>query len=168
MIKELLRTIGLGCLLAGGVLYFTTDMDNPTDAELTNLQEKLKNTEEELTRTKEALAMTQTASSVDTKPVQPPVKQEPKNEREPSDKELSTVVGTKEGAAPTIKTVLTIQSGSNSTSVSASLERLGIVKDASEFDSYLASQGLTGKIQIGEHELDSSMDFKTIARIITK
>ena len=66
-----------------------------------------------------------------------------------------------------LKTILTIENGSNSTVVSANLERLGIIEDAAIFDSYLEDNNLTGKIQIGEHQVDSSMDFKTIAKEIT-
>lgn len=162
MIKELLRTLGFGCLVAGGVLYLGNGGSAPADVDITSLQEQLSETEEELTRTKEALALAQTASSTDTKPTE--------NNKELTAAKPADVVETSdqtEGRDQTVKTVLTIQPGSNSTIVSGALERLGIIDNASEFDRYLASQGLAGKIQIGEHELDSTMDFKTLAKKIT-
>jgi len=165
MMKELLRTIGISCLVAGGVLYFTGQVETPSDPDLMGLQTKLEKTEEELARAKEALAMVQTSSSTDHIPSQPAA-QEPKREQ-------SEPARTEQPAAPeappqsAVKTVLAIQPGSNSTTVSAALERLGIVEDGNEFEKYLISQKMAGKIQIGEHELDSTMDYKTIARKIT-
>lgn len=167
MMKELLRTIGISCLVAGGVLYFTGQAETPSDPDLAGLQTKLKKTEEELARAKEALAMVQTASSTDHIPSQP-AEQEPKREQaKPPQKGQPSTPDAEDPAQSAVKTVLAIQPGSNSTTVSAALERLGIVEDGNEFEKYLVSQKLAGKIQIGEHELDSTMDYKTIARKIT-
>ncbi|BAQ11374.1 aminodeoxychorismate lyase [Bacillus sp. OxB-1] len=161
MMKELLRTIGIGCLVAGGVLYFTGQAENPSDSDSEILQSKLEKTEEELARAKEALAMIQTSSSTDQLPSRP-AEQETKREQAvpPGDEQPAS-------SKDPVKTVLAIQPGSNSTTVSTALERLGIVKDGNEFEMYLVSQKLAGKIQIGEYELDSTMDYKTIARTIT-
>ena len=48
----------------------------------------------------------------------------------------------------------------------AALENAGIIEDAGAFDAYLTNNSLSGKIQIGESLVDSSMDFQTIAKIL--
>lgn len=156
--KNLFRSIGLGCLLAGGVLYFTGDMGTAVTPEVQQLKTNNNELKKELETTKEALAVAQTISSApDSKP---------KVEKEPVEAVEEPV---NEQSSPSlVKAVLLIETGSNSTTVSATLERLGIVKNASDFNDYLTTKKLEGKIQIGEHEVDSSMDFKTLAQIITK
>ncbi len=149
MMRDVLRTIGFGCILAGAIVYFTTDSKEPTNAEEPQLQKEVSKLKSELAKTKEELAIAQTASSTDksTEQTVPEVV-------ETTDEE--DAVG-----------ILIIENGSNSTFVAASLESIGIIKDAVAFDTYLTDNGLSGKIQIGEHHLDSSMDFETIAKKIT-
>jgi hypothetical protein len=145
MMRDVLRTLGFGCILAGGILYFTTDSKQPSSPEVPQLQDEVGKLKSELAKTKEELAIAQTASSVE-KPSNEVV------ENEDVDLNMPVVI---------------IENGSNSTFVATSLESLGIIQDASAFAAYLTDNGLAGKIQIGEHRLDSSMDFKTIAKKIT-
>ena len=145
MMRDVLRTLGAGCILAGGILYFTeasTVVDNTETQQLQDEVMKLKN---DIAKTKEELAIAQTVSST---------------EKEVSEKDNKT-------DDSIANTILTIEPGSNSTFVATSLNSLGIIEDASAFDTYLTDSGLSGKIQIGEHQLDSSMDFETIAKEIT-
>ena len=65
-------------------------------------------------------------------------------------------------------TVLHIQSGMTSRDISISLEQAGIIQNKQDFEDYLTAQDLSGKIQIGQYELNSSMSLKEIAAIITK
>lgn len=146
MMRDVLRTIGFGCILAGAIVYFTTDSKVPVNAELPQSQDELSRLKSELAKTKEELAIAQTASS--------------------AEETVPEVVETTDDANET-KSILIIENGSNSTFVSASLESLGIIQDAAEFDTYLTDNDLSGKIQIGEHHLASSMDFETIAQKIT-
>ena len=70
-------------------------------------------------------------------------------------------------AQPITKIILTIEAGSTSKTVADRLERSGVIDSAKEFENYLLDKGLSGRIQIGEHEVDTTMDLETIARIIT-
>lgn len=64
--------------------------------------------------------------------------------------------------------VLHIQSGMTSSEISASLEQTGIIQNKQDFEDYLTAQDLSGKIQIGQYELNSTMSMKQIAETITK
>ncbi len=159
MIRDILRAVGIGCLLAAGILYFTIDSKVPSDEDTLQLQANVEKLQSELAKTKELLAIAQTTSSV----------------KENAQKADAEIAGGKEddvteSTVPSdtnLKSILTIEYGSNSTVVSANLERLGIIENAAIFESYLEDNNLTGKIQIGEHQVDSSMNFKTIAKEIT-
>ena len=146
MIRDVLRTIGIGCVLAGGILYFINDNEEVTIPEAPQLQDEISELQSELAKTKEQLAIAQTASSTE--------KDVPQVEKKVED-------------ADHTKPNLIIERGANSIFVATSLESLGIIQDAAAFDAYLTDNGLSSKIQIGEHYLDSSMDFQTIAKKIT-
>ena len=139
MIRDILRIVGAACLLAGGILYFTSDSEQATN--LQHMQQKIDKLQSELTKTKEELAVAQTVSSAE---------------------ELPAVE-----TAPSVKAVLTIAYGAKSTTVSEDLLQAGIIQDATAFNDFLISNQLEGKIQIGEHNVDSSMDFQAIATVIT-
>ncbi|MFJ7933655.1 hypothetical protein [Sporosarcina sp. NPDC096371] len=145
MIREVLRILGVGCILASGILYFTNDGSAISDTQVIKLQDELVNLKSDLAKTKEELAIAQTTSSTEAKV--------PRMDQ----KEVESLT----------EPLLTIEPGSNSTVVSASLEKLGIIKNAAEFDAYLADHALAGKIQIGEYKVDTSMDFESIAKTIT-
>ena len=135
MIRELLRAIGIGCIVAGGILYFTGEYQAETNAVEQAMQADIEKLQIELAKAKEELAIAQTASSVNTKET---VQKENKH------REVSSV------SEKIIQQVLTIESGTNSTVVAAALESAGIIDDAGAFDAYLTNNGLSGKIQIGE------------------
>lgn len=156
MIRDILRAVGIGCLLAGGILYFTSDSKITSNADAQQLQLDVENLQSELAKTKELLATAQTTSTV----------KESASGGEIS-KENDATTSNPTSSDTILKTILTIESGSNSTVVSANLERLGIIENAALFDAYLEDNNLTGKIQIGEHNMDTSMDFKAIAKEIT-
>lgn len=159
MIRDILRAVGIGCLLAAGILYFTIDSKVPSDENTLQLQANVEKLQSELAKTKELLASAQTTSSVK--------ENTPKANAENAGGKEDDVTENPPTSATNLKSILTIEYGSNSTVVSANLERLGIIKNAAIFESYLEDNNLTGKIQIGEHQVDSSMNFKTIAKEIT-
>lgn len=160
MIRDILRAGGIGCLLAGGILYFTVDSKIPSDEDTQQLQADVENLQIELAKTKELLATAQTTSSV--------IENAPKTGKEKAGGKEDDVTENNSSSSDTIlKTILTIENGSNSTVVSANLERLGIIEKAAIFELYLEDNNLTGKIQIGEHQVDSSMNFKAISKEIT-
>ena len=158
MFRDLLRTIGAACIIAGTVLYFmgTSDGKAKDDVNKDELHEEISILQETLNRTEEELAKLQLATSAAEKPT---------NEDESSEgKEVSET----ESSAPSlIKTLLHIEPGATSLSISDELERSGIIKHAKEFEDYLTTNKLSGKIQIGEYDLDSSMSVDNIATMIT-
>ncbi|WP_399632756.1 hypothetical protein [Sporosarcina sp. SG10008] len=159
MIREILRAVGIGCILAAGILYFTIDSKVPSDNDTQQLQANVEKLQSELAKTKELLATAQTTSSVK--------ENVPKTDAEKAVSKKDDAAKSTPSSDAIVKTILTIENGSNSTVVSATLEELGIIENAAIFESYLEEYNLTGKIQIGEHQVDSSMNFKTIAKEIT-
>ncbi|WP_438298457.1 hypothetical protein [Sporosarcina sp. FA15] len=159
MIREILRAVGIGCILAAGILYFTIDSKVPSDNDTQQLQANVEKLQSELAKTKELLATAQTTSSVK--------ENVPKTDAEKAVSKEDDAAKSTPSSDAIVKTILTIENGSNSTVVSATLEELGIIENAAIFESYLEEYNLTGKIQIGEHQVDSSMNFKTIAKEIT-
>jgi len=158
MIKDILRGAGLGCILAGGILYFTnTDLEQAVSK-----QDKIQLDElqTELDKVKKELAVAQTLSSPKTGK---PDSQDSNASTEKTDSNSVSDTTSK----PITKVILTIEAGSTSKSVSENLEQAGIIGSAKELEQYLIDNSLAGRIQIGVHEIDSTMDLDTIARIIT-
>lgn len=158
MMKDIIRGIGIGCILAGGILYFTSMDPDRTDAlqykaQLDELQNELDKVTKEL-----AVAQTLTSPKVETSG-----SQETNAGKEKTD---STSHGGSP-AKPITKIILTIEAGSTSKTVADRLERSGVIDSARKFEDFLRDEGLSGRIQIGEHEIDTTMDLETIARIIT-
>ncbi len=158
MIRDILRVVGIGCLLAGGILYFNIDNEIPSDEEALQLQVEVEKLRSELAKTKKLLATAQTISAAEVSAPKAGKSEGKEDDFAESNPPSSDAI---------LNTILTIEAGSNSTVVSANLERLGIIEDAAIFDSYLEVMNLTGRIQIGEHKVNSSMDFQTIAKKIT-
>ncbi|MBO0586504.1 hypothetical protein [Sporosarcina sp. E16_8] len=159
MMRDILRAVGIGCFLAAGILYFTIDSKVPSDVDSQELQANVEILQSELAKTKELLATAQTTSLVKENP--------PKADIEKAGGKEDDVAESNPSTEAIHKTMLTIENGSNSTVVSANLERLAIIENATIFESYLEDNNLAGKIQIGEHQVDSSMSFKDIAKEIT-
>ncbi|MBB4825725.1 hypothetical protein HNO89_002961 [Sporosarcina luteola] len=153
MLRDILRTFGFGCIIAGGILYFV----GPTASISSTAtdESRVQMLEQELKAVKKELAIAQRTSSVDS---------DGSTDKETDKKE--TVISSKEDKIT--RTVLTIEPGAVSTKISSRLERAGIINSAAEFDHYLESNGLSGRIQVGDYVVESSMDLKTIAAIITK
>ncbi|WP_339250560.1 hypothetical protein NSQ43_12190 [Sporosarcina sp. FSL W8-0480] len=163
MMKEILRATGIGCILAGGIIYFTQPFTTPSSTP--NEQMQLDELQAELDRVKEELAIAQTITSSEkvTSSSKPASTTEAKDEDEAkTDEEQQTA------PESITKIILTIEPGSNSKTVADRLERANIIDNAKSLESYLIENGLSGLIQIGEYEVDTTMDLKTIASIITK
>lgn len=141
MIKDLLRIIGGGCIIAAGILYFAGVTKTESAKQDDLLQHQIKELKEQLAHVNEQLAIAQT------------VKQAPTENGK-----------SEENAA---KMTLNIKAGDDSTIVAAELAKANIIQNATEFEDYLKSKRLAGKIQIGEYVIDHSMDYETIAKLIT-
>jgi len=63
--------------------------------------------------------------------------------------------------------VLEVAGGSGSETVSALLEKGGVVSSAADFDKYLCDHGYDHRIVAGKHVIPAGADYKTIANIIT-
>lgn len=152
MMKDLFRSVGIGCIVAAGILYFSPNtIENANDPAY---DDNLKAVTAELERVKKELAIAQTNSFTDQQ-----------NGKEATNKKDDSK--TDESVQQITKTILTIEQGSTSTSVANKLVRAGIIKNKNELEHYLSQNKLSGRIQIGEYEVDSSMDIAQIAKLIT-
>lgn len=155
MLNDLLRTIGGACIIAGAALYFTvsTGEDPELITENNDLKDEITTLQSSLERTEEELANLQSLTA-DAKKSTDELQQEEKQEVEDSQDAI-------------IKTVLVIESGTTSKDVANRLAQSAIIEDAELLNAYLTANDLSGKIQIGEYHLDSSMSIRTIAKHIT-
>ncbi|WP_404403881.1 hypothetical protein [Jeotgalibacillus malaysiensis] len=64
--------------------------------------------------------------------------------------------------------ILSVESGMTSPDISSALYQNGLIPDESAFNDYLADQGLTDRIQIGEYDLNSTMTIEQMAKLITQ
>ena len=64
--------------------------------------------------------------------------------------------------------LLTVSPGMTSKEITDQLESAGIIKNASDLNSYLLKSGLADKIQIGEYRLTSDMTLEEISQLLTK
>ena len=145
MIKEILRGIGIGCLIAGGVLYFV--QQQPSDS---GLKKELAASKEEVAILKEELVTSQTLSRKDTL-----IKPEDEQETIPDENEVEEIV---------IKDY-TVKSGITPAKLSRELENEKLITNAEEFELYIIENDYTRKIKTGTYELRSDMRFPEIARI---
>lgn len=150
MIRQLLQLIGVGCLTAGAVLFFTSATISSEDKDSVNQDKAIAELNQELATVKAALADAQKATKADDKTT---VSTQKSDESEKKDSFT--------------KMILTLSSGDTSKDASDSLEKSGIIKSATEFEGYLTKNGLSGKMQIGQHEVDSSMNFADLAKELT-
>ncbi|MGG0642877.1 hypothetical protein ABE021_02870 [Sporosarcina gallistercoris] len=147
MIRQFLQLIGIAFLTAGAVLYFTTAPLSSESKGNAHKDKEISELQQQLADVKAALADAQRPSQA-------------------SD-ETSAVPESPKKSDQVIKMILTLSSGDTSKDASDSLEKSGIIKSATEFESYLTKNNLSGKIQIGEHEVDSSMNFAALAKELT-
>lgn len=156
MIRDILRTMGVACILTGTFLFFGNTGKEPIKNDSSQQDLQIKDLEDKLSTTQSELSKLQTATSA----AQKSKSEKTEEENKVVEKEPETEI--------IVKTLFTIQPGTDSTSVGYELVRQGIIKDNMDFETYLTTEDLSGKIQIGEYELDSSMDIKTIVNRITK
>ncbi|WP_113927547.1 endolytic transglycosylase MltG [Bacillus sp. P14.5] len=63
---------------------------------------------------------------------------------------------------------LTVSTGMTPIEISTELESKGIIKNASDFNSYLVKSGRADRIQIGDYQLHSEMTLEEISTLLTK
>ncbi|MFJ7826791.1 hypothetical protein [Psychrobacillus sp. NPDC096623] len=155
--NKTLRNIGIGLFLAGAAFQIEEIL---TDVDITSTnaisQESYDQAQQELTDVKKQLAQLQ----LDLNSAQQAQTNEPK---ETAKTETSAEPTTSETAM-----TLSIQVGMTSSEISAKLQDKGIIQNSVDLDNYLSDQGLAGRIQVGNYELNSSMTLKQIAETITR
>lgn len=92
-----------------------------------------------------------------------PATEEPTTE-EPATEEPTTEKPTSAGT----EIAFTISSGMYSETVSQRLHELGVIDDASGFNSYLVQNGYAGRIRTGTYTLTTGMSYADVAAIISK
>ncbi|WP_431798832.1 hypothetical protein [Halobacillus andaensis] len=89
--------------------------------------------------------------------------------KDSEDKESSKETENKEPAEDeSVPYTLVIEEGVSSTEISQILEQEGIIDNADSFETYMADRNLTQYIQIGEFELNESMNRDEVADTITR
>lgn len=160
MMKDILRGVGIGCILAGAILYFTNNENDFAASDAEQYKSELDELQIELDTVKKELAVAQTLTSSKTE------KSAGKN-TDASEGKTETKPDSESPSKPITKIILTIEAGSTSATVADKLERAGIIGSATELEQYLIDNDLAGRIQIGVHEVDTTMDLAAIAGIIT-
>lgn len=152
--NKTIRNIGIGLFLAGAAFQIEELVEKESiSSTATTTDEAYKQAQQELTEVKKQLAELQldlnAAQQVQT--VAP-------NETE-----------TPEEQAPTAASMtLSIEVGMTSSEISEKLADAGIILNKVDMDNYLSDQGLAGRVQVGNYELNSSMSLKQIAETITR
>lgn len=155
--NKTIRNIGIGLFLAGVAFQigeFVEKEEITSTSAIT--QDAYDQAQQELSDVKKQLATLQldlnNAQQVQTNAPEEPTKTETTTEHTPSETSMT----------------LSIQLGMASSEISAKLEDAGIILNKVDMDNYLSDQGLAGRIQVGNYELNSSMSLKQIAETITR
>lgn len=174
--KYYIRGIGVGILFATIVLftaYCVTGGGKMTDEEIMRRAEELGMVKsgsllENLNHTAEdasAKDMTEGSATNDTTedtPVSTDEDTQNTEEVTPTEADASTT------AAPQERTVsITVISGMNSWNVATILQDQGVIADASDFDSYLETNGYSDRISTGEYTITVGSDYEAIAKLLT-
>lgn len=156
MNKSAIRFLGIGLFLAGAAIQIQWILGEDKQAkDDTITPQAYEQAQNELKSVKNQLAQLQLDLDNAQKERATPEKEDKIEPTEDTSNAPTTVV-------------LHIQSGMTSKDISVSLEQTGIIQNKQDFEDYLTVQDLSGKIQIGQYELNSTMSIKQIAEIITK
>lgn len=157
MNKAAIRFFGIGLFLAGAAFQVQQMISSNDKSTNGSTQQSYEQAQQELTNVKSQLAQLQ-------------LDLENAKKKEPTPEVVTSKPTDSENKAgpSTSNTMLNIQAGMTSQDISAFLQQAGIIQNKLDFENYLEAQGLSGKIQIGEYELNSTMTIKQIAEIITK
>lgn len=156
MTKNTIRAFALGIILAVALLQFTV-LKQESDISLHDAKEKLTEegfvilTNEEFTNLE---AVAEEKELVEEEKTKPNVNEEEKLEESPAE----------ETAAFT----LIIEENMSTKKIANILAGEKIIDDATEFEQFLIDHDYHTKVQIGNFELNSDMDYEEISKIITK
>lgn len=154
--NKTIRNIGIGLFLAGATFQIEaiiTKEDISSTGAIT--QESYAQAQQELTDVKQQLAKLQLDLNS--------ARQDRTNESE------QVITETPADHIPSEASMtLDIQKGMTSSEISAKLEDAGIIQNKMDLNNYLTDQGLAGRIQLGNYEVNSSMSLKQIAETFTR
>ncbi|MEK3953945.1 MULTISPECIES: hypothetical protein [Psychrobacillus] len=155
--NKTIRNIGIGLFLAGAAFQIEELVEKDSiSSTATTTDEAYKQAQQELTEVKKQLAELQ----LDLNAAQQVQTVAPKETAETE---------TPEEQAPTAASMtLSIEVGMTSSEISEKLADAGIILNKVDMDNYLSDQGLAGRVQVGNYELNSSMSLKQIAETITR
>lgn len=155
--NKTIRNIGIGLFLAGAAFQIEEIVEKDSiSSTATTTDEAYKQAQQELTEVKKQLAELQ----LDLNAAQQVQTVAPKETAETE---------TPEEQAPTAASMtLSIEVGMTSSEISEKLADAGIILNKVDMDNYLSDQGLAGRVQVGNYELNSSMSLKQIAETITR
>lgn len=155
--NKTIRNIGIGLFLAGAAFQIEELVEKESiSSTATTTDEAYKQAQQELTEVKKQLAELQ----LDLNAAQQVQTVAPKETAETE---------TPEEQAPTAASMtLSIEVGMTSSEISEKLADAGIILNKVDMDNYLSDQGLAGRVQVGNYELNSSMSLKQIAETITR
>lgn len=156
--NKTIRNIGIGLFLAGASFQIEELVEKESiSSTATTTDEAYKQAQQELTEVKKQLAELQ----LDLNAAQQVQTVAPKEETAETE--------TTEEQAPTAASMtLSIEVGMTSSEISEKLADAGIILNKVDMDNYLSDQGLAGRVQVGNYELNSSMSIKQIAETITR
>lgn len=155
--NKTIRNIGIGLFLAGAAFQIEELVEKESiTSTATTTDEAYKQAQQELTEVKKQLAELQ----LDLNAAQQVQTVGPKE---------TAQTETAEEQAPTAASMtLSIEVGMTSSEISEKLADAGIILNKVDMDNYLSDQGLAGRVQVGNYELNSSMSLKQIAETITR
>lgn len=176
-LKYYMRGLGVGILLATLIISFGGNKKNLSDQEIIKraealgmvMQEKQKDSLDQMleditpmpTESAEPTAVSSSEDDVeptvqptDTPQESPVTTEEPKTEKEPTEKPK--------------KIMITIQKGMTSDSVAELLQDMGLVESASGFNSHIIKAGKANVIRTGDFYITEGTSYKEITDIITK
>lgn len=145
-IKSVIRTIGIGVFVAGATMSLT-QMKQESDGhtkltkdEVIVKKSEIKQYQQQITKLQEENVTLAKTQNTTT----------PKEKKE-------------------VKTfTLDVRSGMGTSEVSKALEKAGMIKSASDFESYIINEGKASSIQLGKSKLNSEMSQKEILAELTK
>ncbi|WP_421379852.1 hypothetical protein ACOJQI_16445 [Bacillus salacetis] len=154
MNKQSTRAFAAGIFLSAVILvifsYFNKINKDPV--KLLNEEGYIILTEEEETKRKEELSN-----------LKKQVKELSETNAEDQEKEIE-----KNNGAAGSEISLTVSPGMTPIEIAEELESSGIIRNASDLNSYLVNSGLANKIQIGEYKLHSEMTLEEISTLLTE
>lgn len=144
-VKSVIRTIGISIFVAGATMSLT-QMKQEADGKTTPTKDEVVVKKSDIKQYQQQITKLQEENAVLAK----------KKDATPSKtkKEVKTYT-------------LDIRSGMGTSEVSEALEKGGMIKSASDFESYIINEGKASSIQLGKNKLNSEMSQKEILTAIT-